>query len=113
MFKRRRLRLIEESGMMLKHLLKYDPWSKLECQDQFCNSCKGEEGRKGACGRRGQVYENICLICKGQGRSTRYVGETARTCRERNKEHQRDALGLPRPGDTKVPRSHMREHTRE
>ena len=38
------------------------------------------------------VYKNECLLCRGKGQGTVYIGETARTIWERNGNHQSDAL---------------------
>ena len=54
------------------------------------------------------VYSNTCLLCKSSGKETKYIGETARTMLERNKEHQRDALASSKTLNTKT--SHIRDH---
>ena len=49
------------------------------------------------------MYQNVCALCKEQGVTTRYIGESARTMSERNGEHQADALNANKS-------SHNRDH---
>ena len=49
------------------------------------------------------VQEWVHLMLKKKGLTVRYIGETARTMAERNREHQEDCIG----GEP----SYMREHT--
>ena len=52
------------------------------------------------------VYSNTCLLGKSPGKESKYIGETARTMLERNKEHQRDALASKEALKSKT--SHIR-----
>ena len=54
--KTRRLKLVEEGGLMIRNLLRADPWNKQPCQKPQCNNCKGKEGKTGSCGVRSLVH---------------------------------------------------------
>ena len=55
-----------------------------------CLICtKGGED-SGDCKKRNLTYQTFCLPCKEQGKTSKYVGESARTGHERGLEHWRD-----------------------
>ena len=97
-----KIKLVEQAGVKIKSILTdEDPWSSRPCSHPQCTTCEGEN--PGDCRVRSVVYNNTCLKCKEEGRVTKYVGETARTMRERSVEHQADALNHKQT-------SHMRDH---
>ena len=101
-----RVKLVEKCGKKLKSLLwRADPWGGVTCMDLSCPLCS-EDGDKPVCKVSNAIYSNTCKVCKKEGKSAQYIGETSRTLLERSKEHVRDR------GDHKKT-SHMREHASE
>ena len=125
-----RLKIVERSGTTLEMLLhKSDPWQGIDCEREGCLLCetKQKTGKNLGqdCHKRSIVYLSYCMDCEeGQNKDiedrcgedkekleeerkkTRrhiYIGETARSCFERLKEHQSDMRQL------KV-NSHMLRH---
>ena len=99
-----RIKVVERAGTPLKL---HFPLSGLgeddKCGRQDCLPC-GQEGgeKKTRCRKRSILYENICKICNPDITSRRakitppkeypsvYVGESARSAKERTEEHWRD-----------------------
>merc|ERR1712082_121659 len=101
-----KLKMVEQGGLMLKHILtNSNPWKDRPCNPPQCSTCQGEH--PGTCRILSVVYSNTCLKCKDLGKEIKYIGESARTMLERSKEHQRDALASKETVKT----SHMRDHT--
>ena len=108
----RRMRVVESGGDKLGNLLgRQDPWrSKRYCKDQSCVPCKTRawlrEKEKEAkesnqklpdilikksspqCRREGCNYTLQCLLCIPLGRQTLYKGESSKSGRERQGQHQ-------------------------
>ena len=98
------LRLVEEAGVkMLEVLCKGDPWDAVHCQRENCTTCRPDWGKVGTCRVKNVVYEDICLTCKDNNKSSRYIGESHRTMFQRGLEHVADVSNLGKI-------SHIRDH---
>ena len=96
------IRLVEEGGLKLKEALcKSDPWENTHCGRDLCSTCP--TANPGSCRTKNIVYQNICLPCREQEISTRYIGESNRTMWERGLEHHKDSLDHTQS-------SHIRDH---
>ena len=95
-----RAKVVERTGSTIKKTLpNTDPWTGGDCGRQDCVTCVQEGEEKPPCNKRGLVYENICLVCNPEASKkgellemnmevpSIYVGETARSIKERSKEH--------------------------
>ena len=86
-----RVKLVERAGRSLKNLLWCaDPWGGIPCTSLDCPVCTSDQETQ-ICKVPNIVYLNTCLICKEEGVTAQYVGETSRTLYERGKEHHADA----------------------
>ena len=100
----RRLKIVEEGGDKIKHLLvKSDPWTGEPCQKPTCTSWSSNEGKPGQCRGRNVVYQNVCNLCKSYNKVIWYIGESAHTTAEREAKHQQDATNISS-------NIHMRDH---
>ena len=61
---------------------------------KHCHAC--ENGLKGKCTKKNTVYKITCQLCKRNGRTEFYIGESTRPVRYRFNEHLSDAR-LRRP----------------
>ena len=110
----KRVRVIEKGGDSLINLLgRNDPWaSKRVCTDKDCMPCTSRtwlnEEKKMAkknktklpevlttktsnqCRREGVNYSLQCLDCAIQGKVAKYTGESSRSARQRQGEHNKD-----------------------
>ena len=88
-----KVKIVERSGSTIKQLLiKSNPWSSGNCGRSQCHPCKTGDGKQ-TCQQRNVLYETFCLACKEASESQTegqerlkvalYVGESARTARER------------------------------
>ena len=106
-FNNKPIRLVEEAGVkLLESLCQGDPWENTPCGRGECTTCPASWGRPGTCRVRNIIYQNICIPCKDAEKSTRYIGESARTMYERGQEHAEDAKN-----PSKL--SHMRDHVEQ
>ena len=100
-----KFKIVERGGgRTIKELLtKANLFDKECCGREGCVSCKmGKKPQN--CRRRGLVYETSCTECmEGDVAMARYVGESARSAKERFAEHWDDAL-------KKKPDSHIYKH---
>ena len=97
------VRIMEEAGSKLVHVLtKADPF-KGPCERAKCSICPGNDKMAGKCYTRNVTYTSSCMICKSRGVVSKYIGETSRSLLERELEHRADALG-------KKSTSHRRIH---
>ena len=71
----RRLKLMEEAGTKLKHILvQPNPWNKQPCNRSVCTSCQGEKPQPQHCKTRSLVYKTYVHCAKILGRmSTMWV----------------------------------------
>ena len=77
------VRYVEELGTSVVDLLcKKDPKPQ-HCGCQGCMNCTTKPGQ---CTRRNVVYRITCGMCKNQGKTTYYFGESARTSYDRGLE---------------------------
>ena len=87
--------------------MKSNPWANTDCLRADCPLCRarreGDETVKGSCRTRSITYSSTCTLCRTQGRTTQYIGESGRSIYERAKEHLRQATY----SNTK---SHIREN---
>ena len=83
------LKILEEPGTQLKKLLSSDPW-RSTCPRSNCQPCRNPDN-KSTCNQRGVVYLSTCKLCKAEGKTTSYIGETSRSLFERTLDHLRDA----------------------
>ena len=98
--------MVEKNGDQMSQVLtSSNPWGEQRCERHDCLSCTHSEKEIGQCRKRNLVYETKCKICKERGETSIYIGETARSLYERQREHLRDSICLRE--DTK---SHMKEH---
>jgi hypothetical protein len=114
-----RVRVTERGGTTLGSLLSNkNLWSGEACGREDCRPCKQEGDKKEPCTTRNIVYESECGTCNPEGSRkvadrkslaesrdvpSLYVGETARSLKERSGEHWADAEGGKEE-------SHMVEH---
>ena len=95
-----KVKVVERTGTSLRNCLpNTNPWSGSHCTRQDCVTCNQDGDEKPECTKRSLVYENICIKCnpdavkKGELKEVNtevpsiYVGETARSIKERAKEH--------------------------
>ena len=61
----------------------------------------------GKCRSTNILYQNTCQLCKTEGRSTIYIGESGRTNHERQKEHLNDWRTADKGSHMHL---HMQEH---
>ena len=102
---KKKVKIVEKNGDQLSQVLtSSNPWGEERCTRQDCQSCRNSCKETGKCRDRNVVYETKCKECKVKGETTTYVGETARS--ERQREHMSDCLS------TKT-KSHMRDHWEE
>ena len=88
----KKIRIAEENGQPLWKQLQGCDLENLTCSRERCLTCTNPpEKGPSRCRVRSVTYENQCLICKRQGISTKYFGETSRTSYERQLEHIDDA----------------------
>ena len=87
----------------METLCKGDPWELTPCTREPCTTCTPSWGKPGTCRIKNVIYQDICIPCKQQEISTRYIGESARTMFERGLEHIADSRD-----PSKL--SHMRAH---
>ena len=89
------IKVIERSGSTIRKLLvKSNPWaSGTVCGDSDCLLCQTGEGKQD-CGKRNCCYEIFCKICHAAVQRNEpgamesvYPGESARSPRERSKNH--------------------------
>ena len=102
------VRIVEQAGDQLSMLLTNSNPFKTPCMREGCTVC-AQDGKEGSCYTSNVVYTSECSICaKSDTKDTiyKYIGETSRTLREREREHQQDYLN--KPG-----KSHRREHVSE
>ena len=79
-----RIRIVERNGTKIEHILtKPDPFGVEKCQKDTCLVCLTDEKEKGRCKTKNVVYKIECKICKKEGKSGVYWGETARTAQLR------------------------------
>ena len=102
-----KVRVAERGGTSLGSLLSNkNLWSGTHCGREDCRPCKQPGDKKEDCKKRNVVYESECGECNPEGsRKTSdkeglaerrevpslYVGETARSMKERSSEHWADA----------------------
>ena len=75
------IKYMERSVRTIQSLLiKLDPWAGNYGRDNrfLCNS-----GNTGVCMVQWTLYQIDWLLCKIEGKETNYIGETARTLRDR------------------------------
>ena len=95
-----KVKVVERTGTSLKSSVpNTNPWSGQHCTRQDCTTCNQEAEERPTCTQRSLVYENICVQCNPEARKkgnlktintempSVYVGETARSIKERSKEH--------------------------
>ena len=61
-----KIKIVEKAGNKIEELLhKSNPWSKQDCLREDCLPCNsaGENGAKGACNKRSNLYETYCEYC--------------------------------------------------
>ena len=82
-----KIKVVEQSGIsMVRHLTKTDSSG---CLIPNCPLC--EHGVRGASHTRsGAEYQATCLICKREGKLTRYEGETGHNASHRLSQHMTD-----------------------
>ena len=91
-FSSKKVKLVERNGQQVQALLTNpDPWGDTACERRDCIQCTSVE-EKTQCRSSNVVYESVCKLCKAEGRTTRYIGETSRSLYERTSEHLRDFL---------------------
>ena len=71
--------------MAVKSILIKDPMSGEKCLREGCIPCR-DNGKK-SCYQRSTLYSNQCVPCKTAGVEKKYIGETARSGKERAGEH--------------------------
>ena len=102
-----KVRVTERGGSSLGSLLSNkNLWSGEPCGREDCRPCMQPGERKEACTQRNVVYESECAQCNPEGSRKEsdkvsladrrevpslYVGETARSLKERSSEHWADA----------------------
>ena len=98
------IKYVETVGESVQdRLFKKDPWER-ECGRITCLACKTKAGR---CMKKDCIYKFTCCICKEEGTSATYWGETARSMYERGVEHDR----LMKAYSTESPMvEHQQEH---
>ena len=84
------IKILERAGRTLKdQLVVSNPWENTLCPDiQNCQAHRAEGAK--SCQTRSITYVNICQACKKEGIEVCYVGESARSLRERGAEHWED-----------------------
>ena len=91
-FSTKRVKIVERNGQQVQALLTNpDPWGDTVCHRGDCLPCTRNED-KTQCRSANVVYESVCKLCKAQGQTTKYLGETSRSLYERTAEHLRDLL---------------------
>ena len=85
------LKVAWTSGPTLGQKLITSAFSKPPCPagQRHCHAC--ESGLKGSCTKRNVVYKITCMMCRTNGRSEFYIGESTRPVRYRYNEHLGDA----------------------
>ena len=94
------MKVAERTGTSIRnHLPNTNPWSGQHCSRGDCTTCNQEAEERPNCTQRSLVYENICAICNPEARTkgnlkninmdvpSVYIGETARSIKERSQEH--------------------------
>ena len=85
------IRLVERAGTPLEQILvKKDPWSKYRCPGINCFVCLSEG--KSICMKKGIIYMHECALCKQEGKTAVYYGQSSRTLLERASEHNKAYL---------------------
>ena len=95
-----RVKVVERTGTSIRKTLpNTNPWSGQHCSRKDCITCNQDAEEKPACTQRSLVYENICVQCNPEARKkgnlstinkevpSVYVGETARSIKERSQEN--------------------------
>ena len=95
-----KVKVVERAGTSLRNLMpNTNPWAGSHCTRSDCTTCNQDMEDKPDCTKRNLVYENICADCNPEAKKkgelkmvnnevpSVYVGETARSLKERAKEH--------------------------
>ena len=111
-----KVKVAERSGTSIRNALpNTNPWAGSHCSREDCITCNQGAEEIPDCKKRSLVYENICLECNpGAAKMGElkvpnmevpsiYVGETARSVKERAKEHWEDFK-------SEKPDSHILKH---
>ena len=102
-----RFKVVERAGTNLEKILhKSNPWAGKDCGRVKCLLCetKGKSDEQPqSCSKRNTVYKITCEECEKLGQKGVYIGESARSCYERGKEHLEARENLK-------PDSHMLKH---
>ena len=105
---RTKVRIVEQAGDQLSSILTNSNPFKTPCGRVGCTVCM-QEGKEGTCYTSNVVYASEYTLCTKLEEKEKaevvlkYIGETSRTLREREREHQQDYLSNPE-------KSHRREH---
>ena len=85
------MKIVERAGTSLEKILhKSNPWAGSSCDRKDCLPCDSKsssEEQPKSCFKRNAVYQISCQTCEQQNKKSSYIGETARSCYERGKEH--------------------------
>ena len=106
---KKKVKIVEKNGDQIGQILtSSNPWGEERCDRKECLSCKTSKLDRGVCRDRNLVYETVCKLCKTEGETVSYIGETSRSLFERQREHARDCLS----SNTET-KSHLRDHWTE
>ena len=90
------IKIVEKGGVSLKRILqRSDPCKSPDCSDPgSCDVCRVTEGGQKGCSKNNCKTNNVgyvgtCVTCQQMGLDRRYEGETARTLKDRSREHLR------------------------
>ena len=79
-----KVRFVEKLGSTIGDILENKDLLSGHCHRDDCFPSKSKPGK---CFRKNVLYEIVCEGCRGEGKTTKYFGETARTGYDRGAEH--------------------------